>query len=322
MRDLLEHHGLSYAPEPLSEGAVFGLSGALDLRVRMVVDGVPAIDLEGRAGSLETDLCRHLGISGELCLTDDPQAGWQALQAELDAGHPTLVRADLRELDYRGGDRHDTRHAIVVIGYDTDAGIAWVVDQGFPEPQRCSLAALARARASVWGAEPVRHAMLRLRPRRRLADPGDAITAALRRTLSSMRGGNGLPAFPNVHSGLAAIDALADGWSQLPEMAGPRLGETLAAMRFRIRDGGGTGGALYRTLQARFLHEAASLLGAPQLGRAALVCDDLADAWRAVAGASDDPDAKLAHRIAGAWVQRVRALEHSHVEALDAYLMA
>jgi len=320
MRDLLEHHRLSYAPEPLSEGAVFGLSGALDLRVRMVANGVPAIDLEGRAPSLETDLCRHLGIGGELCATDDPQAGWEALQAELDAGRPTLVRADLRELDYRRAERHDTRHAIVVTAYDRGAGVAWVADQGFPEPQRCSLAALARARASDWGAEPVRHAMLRLRPRRRLADPRDAITAALRRTVSSMFGGGLPPFFPNVHSGLDGIDALADGWSQLPEMAGARLAETLAAMRFRIRDGGGSGGALYRSLQARFLHEAAALLGAPQLGRAALVCDDLSDAWRAVAGALDDRDAQLAHRVAGAWVRRVQVLEHSHVEALEAHL--
>lgn len=320
MRDLLEHHRLSYASGPLSEGAVFGLSGALDLRVRMVAHGVPAIDLEGRAPSLEIDLCRHLAIGGELCTTDDPQAGWQMLQAELDAGEPTLVRADARELDYRGGGHHDTRHAIVVTAYDTDAGLAWVSDHGFPEPQRCSLDALARARASEWGAEPVRHAILRLRPRRRLAEPRAAITAALRRTTDSMRGRGALPPYPNVRSGLAGIDALADGWSQLPEMTGPRLGETLAAMRFRIRDGGGTGAALYRSLQARFLHEAAELLGAPQLSRAALVCDDLSDAWRAFAGATDDRDATHAHRAAQAPIQRVQALEHRHVEVLEAHL--
>ena len=319
MRDLLEYHRLSYAPEPLSEGAVFGLSGALDLRVRMVANGVPVIDLEGRAPSLETDLCRHLGVSGELYTTDDAQAGWQALQAELDAGNPTLVRADLRALDYREAECHDTRHAIVVTGYDSDAGVAYVADQGFAEPQRCSLAALARARASQWGAEPVRHAMLALRPRRQLADPRDASTAALRRVIRSMRGG-GVPAFPNVHSGLEGIDALVDGWSLLPEMARSRLGETLTAMRLRIGDGCGTGGALYRSLQARFLHEAAALLGAPQLGRAALICDDLADAWRALAGAIDERDAQLAHRVAGPWVRRVQVLEHRHVEALESHI--
>jgi len=229
------------------------------------------------------------------------------------------VRADLRALDYREDERHDTRHAIVVAGYDNDAGVACVADQGFAEPQHCSLAALARSRASQWGAEPVRHAMLALRPRRQLADPRDATAAALRRVIATMRGSGKLPTFPNVHSGLDGIDALAGGWSLLPEMAGSRLGETLAALRFRI-GGGGTGGALYRSLQARFLHEAAALLGASQLGRGALICDDLADAWRALAGAVAERDAELAHRVAGPWVRRVQMLEHRHVEALEAHI--
>jgi Butirosin biosynthesis protein H, N-terminal/Domain of unknown function (DUF4872) len=320
LRDLLEHHRCSYAPEPLSEGTVFGLSGALDLRVRTPSNGVPAVDLEGRSQSLETELCMHLGLRGDVSRTDDAQAGWDLLRAELDAGHPTLVRADLRELAYHDGARHDTRHAIVVTDYDADSDVAWVADGAFPEPQRCSLTSLARARASGWGPEPVRHAMLRLRPSTELADPRESVTAALRRTVRNMRGNAG-PVFPNVHTGLAGVDVFAGVWPQLPDLTGPRLGETLAAVRFRIRDGG-TGGALYRSLQARFLHDAAALLGSDRLGRAALICDDLSDVWRAIAGATEHDDPAIAHRVAGPWVQRARSLEHAHVEALEGHLDA
>ncbi|MDX6690031.1 MAG: hypothetical protein QOG15_1488 [Solirubrobacteraceae bacterium] len=320
LRDLLEHHRFSYAPEPLSEGAVFGLAGALDLRVRTAAHAVPVIDLEGRCQSLETELCVHLGLHGDVCRTDDESAGWDLLRAELDAGQPTLVRADLRELDYRDVTRHDTRHAVVVTGYDLDADVAWIADGNFPEPQRCSLTSLSRARASGWGAEPVRHAMLRLLPSAGLADPRDAVTAALRRTVRTMRG-DARPAFPNVHSGLAGADAIADTWPLLPGLAGDRLGETLAAIRFRIRDAG-TRGALYRSLQARFLHDAAALLGSDRLGRAALICDDLADTWRAIASATEGEDAELAHRVAAPWVRRARSLEHAHVEVLAGHLDA
>src|SRR3954471_13103377 len=59
LRDLLEHHRLSYAPEPLSEGAVFGFSGALGLRARIADAALPAIDLDGRDDALEIHLCRH-----------------------------------------------------------------------------------------------------------------------------------------------------------------------------------------------------------------------------------------------------------------------
>ena len=319
LRDLLEHLRLSYAPEPLSEGAIFGFSGALDLRVRIADAAVPAIDLEGRAPSLELELCRHLGISARWHTTSDRATGWQRLRDALASAHPALVRADLAELDYRAGDRHDTRHAILVTSVDPDAGVAWVADGGFPEPQRCTLGALAAARASQAWPEPAHHGLLTLGVRpSRLADPRTAVAAALGRVVEAMRRPP-RPDHPHVRAGLAAADALADAWPGLPEAAGPRLAVTLAALRFRIRDGG-TGGALYRSLQARFLHEAAALLGSTQLGQAALVCDDLADAWRALAGAIDGDDAVFAHRVSGPWVQRIRSLEHQHVEALEEHL--
>jgi hypothetical protein len=319
LRDLLEHLRLSYSPEPLSEGAIFGFSGALDLRVRIADTAVPAIDLEGRAASLELELCEHLAIPAQWRTSSDPETGWGLLRTELAAGHPTLVRADLAELDYRNGDRHDTRHAIVVTSIDLGAHVAEVVDGSFPEPQRLSLDALAAARASQGWPEPAHHGLLALGVRpSRLADPRPAVAAALGRVVEAMRRPR-RPDHPHVRAGLAAADALAEAWPGLPDAAGPRLGVTLDALRFRIRDGG-TGGALYRSLQARFLHEAAALLGSPQLGHAALVCDDLADAWRAFAGAIDGGDAAFAHRVGEPWVQRIRSLEHQHVEALEEHL--
>jgi hypothetical protein len=319
LRDLLEHYRLSYSPEPLSEGAIFGFSGALDLRVRIADAAVPTIDLDGRAASLEPELCAHLGIAARWHTTSDPMTGWELLQAELATGHPVLLHADLAELDYRQGDRHDTRHAIVVTSWDAAADVVWVADGSFPEPQRCSLRALASARASQGWPEPAHHGLLAVRARpERLADPHASVAAALRRVIAAMRH-PARPDHPHVRAGLDAADALAEAWPRLPDAAGPRLGATLAALRFRIRDGG-TGGALYRSLQARFLHEAAALLGSAALGRAALVCDDLADAWRALAGSIEGDDPAFAHRVGAPWVQRICALEHAHVEALEEHL--
>ncbi|MEA2241253.1 MAG: hypothetical protein QOD24_809 [Solirubrobacteraceae bacterium] len=318
LRDLLEHHRLSYAPEPLSEGAVFGFSGALALRARIADAALPAIDLDGRDGSLEIDLCRHLGIRADWRTTDEPGQAWALLRNQLDAGMPTLVRADIGELDYRDSGRHDTRHAIVVTSYDARAGLVWVADQSFPEPQACAVESLARARSAAAYPEPARHGLLRLRRIRRLADPYAAVAAAVRRTVTNMRAPRASD-HPHTHSGLDAIDAVVATWPRLPEMTGDRLGQTLAALRFRIRDGG-SGGALYRSLQARFLHDAAALLGSSRLSQAALACDDLADAWRAVASALDISDAQVAHEVAAPWLRRVQTLEHRHVAMLEAQL--
>jgi hypothetical protein len=321
LRDLLEHHRLSYAPEPLSEGAIFGLAGALALRARIAHGSLPAIDVDGRAASVEPELCGHLGLTADWCTTDDPAEGWEQLRTELTAGRPALVRADVGELDYRAGGHHDTRHAVVVTGYDPDDACVWVADQTFPEPQRCSVDSLARARCSPAWPDPARHGLLRLQPdQHRLAEPRVAVWAALQRTVNNMRSPP-LSHHPHMHSGLAAIDAVAAAWPSLPDMAGDRLGQTLGALRFRIRDGG-TGGALFRSLQSRFLHDAAALLRSSRLGRAALVCDDLTDAWRALAGALEIEQADIAHEVAGPWVRRVQTLEHRHVETLEAQLGA
>jgi hypothetical protein len=319
LRDLLEHHRLSYAPEPLSEGAILGFSGALDLRVRIAGAAIPVIDLDGRAPTLELELCRHLGIEARWRTTSDASAAWEALRTELAAGRPTLVRADPAALDYRHGARHDTRHALVAAGHDEDAGVVWVADGGFPELQACSTRSLAAARASQGWPEPARHGMLQVADRpQRLADPRAAVAAALDRVVRAMRRPP-RPDHPHVRAGLAAADALAAVWPRLPSVAGSGLGSTLAALRLRIH-GGGTGGALYRSLQARFLHDAAALLGSTQLGHAALVCDDLADAWRTLAAAIDGEDPVLAHRVGGPWIGRICALEHEHVAALEEHL--
>ena len=319
LRDLLEHHRLSYAPEPLSEGAVFGFAGGLDLRVRISGAAIPAVDLDGRAPTLEPELCEHLGVPAHWRATADGVAGWITLRRELRAGRPTLLRADPAELDYRDGRRHDTRHAVIATGLDERAGVVWVADGSFPEPQRCSLDSLAAARASQGWPEPARHGLLQIvRRPARLREPRASVAAALGRVVHAMRRPP-RPHHPHVRAGLAAADALAEAWPGLPTATGARLGPTLGAVRARIRDGG-TGGALYRSLQARFLHDAAALLGCPQLGRAALICDDLADAWRTLAAAIDSEDAALAHRVGGPWVQRIRALEHQHVEAIEEHL--
>jgi hypothetical protein len=319
LRDLLEHHRLSYAPEALSEGAIFGFSGALALRARVAHAALPAIDIDGRVASVEPELCRHLGLTADWCTTDDPAEAWEQLRNELLAGRPVVVRTDIGELDYRDDARHDTRHAIVITSYDEHDDIVWVADQSFPEPQRCSRASLARARSSAAWPEPARHGMLRLQPgQRRLADPRAAVWAALQRTVNNMRTPP-QPDHPHMCSGLDAINAVAAAWPSLPAMTGDRMGQTLGQLRFRIRDGG-TGGALFRSLQARFLHDAASLLGSTRLSQAALICDDLADAWRALAGALDIEDAGVAHQVAAPWIRRVQSLEHRHVEALEAQL--
>jgi len=131
---------------------------------------------------------------------------------------------------------------------------------------------------------------------------------------------NGLTMNKCAVAGLASAARPLAMWSVTScELAGPLLGATLAGLRFRVLDGG-CGGALYRSLQARFEHEAAVLLPSPRLCRAALICDELADAWRAFGAAAGDDDSRRAHAACATWLARIQALEHRHVEELEQHL--
>jgi hypothetical protein len=161
MRDLLHWHGLGWDGPP-DEGLVFALGGALGLSYLRSSDLVPPLYLVGRGADFEVDLPQRLGATVEVLTTDDPQEGWSWVRDELDAGRPSLVWGDIAELPYLRVQLQMSRHDIVVIGYDEDEQLAFVVDNDRAEVQEVPLHALARARSSTAFPQPTRHCTFRI----------------------------------------------------------------------------------------------------------------------------------------------------------------
>src|SRR5207237_10227679 len=84
LRDLLEHEGLDYGGGPLSEGAVFGFSGALGFLYVELPRMRPPVYLVGRTADLERDLPVHLGGAVDVRATDDPDEGWALVRERID----------------------------------------------------------------------------------------------------------------------------------------------------------------------------------------------------------------------------------------------
>ena len=321
LRDLLEHYRLSYSPEPLSEGAIFGFSGALDLRVRIADAAVPTIDLDGRAPSLEPELCEHLGIAAQWHTTSDPMTGWELLQAELAAGNPVLVHADLAELDYRQGDRHDTRHAIVVTSWDADGG------RRLGRRRKLSRAAAlqpARARrrarlAGLAGARPPRRCSpcargpsgspTRTRPSRRRC--GRVIEAMRhpRPPGPSPRAARGSP--PPTRSpprGRGCPTPRARGSAR----RSPRCASASATAAPAAR-------CIARCRRASCTRPPPCSAPPRSATRRSSATTSPTPGARSPASIEGD-DPAFAHRVGAPWVQRICALEHAHVEALEEHL--
>ena len=301
LRDLLQFHGLDYGRGPLSEGACFGLAGGLGFLYVELPGITPPMYIVGRTGTMEEDVAAHLGVPLQVRETDDPAEGWALVQAEIDRGRPPMVWADIAELEYLRVRMSNTRHDIVVVDYDEDDGVAWIADNDRDDLQRCSLASLARARASNGFPGPNRHRTYLYDWPAVLRPADEAVRAAIATAVANMHGDDEALGGMDVPTGQVAVDAFATSYPTWPQAFGEGLDGALGALRVLIVKAG-TGGALFRSLHAAFLHDAGRLLGDPALTDMGVHYDELATAWTALAehaGAREhDPGIPLVARIA------------------------
>ena len=309
LRDLLEWAGLGWGGQPPSEGLVFGLGGALAF-FHVHMPGVqPPVYLVGRDIDLERDLCARLGIATERRQTDDPQQGWEWVVDELDGGRPVMVQADIAHLPYLRVRLANTRHDVVVIGYDPSAGTALVVDNDREQVQEVALGDLAVARASTGFPDPVRHATWPMRFPDRLPDLLPVARQAARASAQRMLDGSGplpdLLATPDdaaLGVGVAGVAGFVEdlaGWPR--RMDDGQRRQAVAALPVFI-DKAGTGGGLFRRLQASFCADVARLTGDSRFASAATAYWQCADAWSqlaAVSAAGGDDHAPLVAAASG-----------------------
>jgi hypothetical protein len=315
LRDLLAFHGLDYGAGPLSEGAAFGLGGGLGFLYLDVPQLRPPVYLVGRTASLEEDIARHLGLGLAIRETDDPAEGWAWVREAIDDGQPPLILADIQELEYLRVRMHNTRHSIVVVDYDQDAGLVWIADNDREELQACSMASLAAARASTGFPGPNHHRVYGYDGPAALRDPRAATRSAVAGAIANMRGGgDALAGLPGA-TGLAGVDAFAAAYEGWPDTFGEDLEAALKGLWVFIVKAG-TGGAMFRSLHAEFLRDLGSVLGDAGLAEAAREYDALAEAWVALAATAGDGD----HARGLGHVAEIARREHEGVAAMERWL--
>jgi hypothetical protein len=320
-RDLAEFYGCSWTDEPLSEGVAFGIGGALGFLYHETPELPQPVYLVGRTARLERFFCRHMGIDLDRRETDDPDEGWAWLKAELDAGRPTMIWADIGHLEYLRVRMHNTRHDIVVCGYDTDRGVAFIADNDREEIEPCSLESLARARSSTEFPGPVHHRIWAMRWPERPPDARQVVATALESSIAGMTTGGHSLLKDDDAAGLVQVRQFAERYPLWPDMLGDDLAAALQALWVFIVKAG-TGGAMFRSLHAQFLRDMGELLDDPGLRAAGDVYDELAATWvelaSGTAGLRDGADPLAVHADGVELVERIDRLEHEGVEAMRA----
>lgn len=291
LRDLLEWAGLGWAEVP-SEGLVFGMGGGLGFTYLRVPGLTPPIYLVGRSSDLEVDLLTRLGAEVDVRGTDDPIVGWDWVRRELQQGRPVLVWADIGELPYLKVRLQMSRHDIVLIGFDDDTQTAFVVDNDRPDVQEVPYQALARARASRSFPIPTRHTTYFVNWPQRLPDLRSSAASALVASVESMQAAataiipdtSALPPDAVVAAGISGVAVFAedvDHWRLMPE---PELDIALRSLHAFVEKAG-TGGGLFRRLQAQFCADVARLTASTEVAQASTALLRSADTWSALAAA-------------------------------------
>lgn len=255
LRNLLFH----YCALDLSEEAVFGLGSGIDCIYLSGLKSEPAVVVFGRTATLEQDVGQALGVDYREVIEPDDRAAWEIVRREVAAGRPTMLAGDIFYLDYRKFKVHFPGHRFVLVGYDDEKEIAYLMDRTTLDPQPCSYAALARSRNSpdgfstfnLWG---------KFHGTRVGRSIEEACAVALRRNVDRMLGRDTAQADLlrmtlgdgkiDVTTGLAGLARLS---AELPDWRAREDRRFLASYVAQTIEDFGTGGGHFRRMYAVFL---------------------------------------------------------------------
>lgn len=305
LRDLIEWAGLGWDGPP-TEGLVFALSGSLSYSYHRSADLFPPVYMVGRGYGLEENLLKRLGAEYSVCSTEDPELGWKWVKDQIDRGVPVMVWADIGELPYLRAKLSMSRHDIVITGYDDEAQVAFVVDNDRATTQVVPYENLRRARASTGFPMPTRHTTYLVEWPSRIPDLATIAGPALMQSADGLAGvaltdDNVSPAHSSVSGhGLAGVATFAADLSLWTELLDDSALEAALFAVGALIEKAGTGGGLFRKLQADGCEAIASALGDDRVADAAAAARTAAQTWTAVAKEAYNPSNSLRARASSA----------------------
>jgi len=276
----------TYHNYPISEEMLLGLGAGVGFVYWHAKGQAPFLGGRGNPKDFAADLSRRTSVRIGEHTSASPRAAERALLELLAAGQPVVVYADMPYLTYLGlpSDAHFGGHAIGVCGYDPARREVLVADlaarqTGYKDGtlNRLPLEQLARARDSRYRPFPPHNAWFTFDFSQahpvQAADVRAAIHQAAQAMLNPPIQNLGVP-------GIRTAAHRARDWAKTMDL--PQLRLALFNV-YVFSEIGGSGGGLFRSMQARFLDEAAALTGLPRLGDAARAFHACAARWTALA---------------------------------------
>ncbi len=308
LKNIFDYHGLN-----LSEEMLFGLSGGIGF-IYWYMKFMPAPFIGTRYGKgieLLVTTCERLGAKATVFETASEKKGYEELKNQLREGEPALIFADMAYLPYLAlpESAHFGAHTVVVFGLDEEKGTVSLADRA-KKPQTVSVEDLERARSSQHPPFAPKNRLLRIECPERVGALEEGIRRSIRDCCKAML----TPPIKNIGlAGLQKWAAIVPKW--------PRQFEGLGLLGclfnvFLYIEIGGTGGSGFRTMYARFLDEASSVLNLPALGELAETFRRSAKAWSEIANAALPDSWPTLKRIRELCVEKNQVFEDQPQNAL------
>ena len=219
------------------------------------------------------------GVIVERHATGSARRAEESLLTLLSAGQPVMIQCDMGFLpyfDFGGEDYHFGGHAIVVCGVDTAARRMLVADRdGIYE---VGMDTLAKARGSTHKPFPPGNLWFTFDFTGKRPPAPDEVREAIRNQAARML----TPPIGNFGvQGIRKAAKMIPAWPDIMEEAALR--RTLFNTHIFICAKGGTGGGIFRYMFARFVREAADIVGDARLNEVADAFGQIGDRWEAAA---------------------------------------
>jgi hypothetical protein len=322
LKHVYDHHGY-----PISEDLLLGLGRGLGF-VYFHIKGTDPF-YGGRANvaspkeeGLEKTAGRRTGVAVESHATSSAGKAQATLRELLKADEPVLVYLDMGFLPYFEfpEDYHFGGHVIIVAGYDPDTGRVLVADRD-RELHPVEWDALEKARGSQYRPFPPRHTWYTFD----FSAARSPSRAEVRESIGEVCQGMLAPPIANLGvNGIRKAIRETMRWPEVLDAAALR--RTCFNVAMFIDRRGGTGGGIFRYMYARFLGEAASIMGEARLTGMGTELAAIGDRWEEVAAAlakaaqADSPADLL--ETATELMRDVADREQDFWERLDAMIAA
>lgn len=314
LKNLFDYYGLH-----LSEEMLLGLGGGVGF-IYWYMKRMPSPFVGTRYGGRDEafliNICERIGAKATMFQTGSAKKGHEELMNMLRENKPAYTFVDMAYLPYLAlpEEAHFGAHSVVVFGLDEEDDKVYISDRS-KNAVTVSIGDLIKARNSKFPPFPPKNKILKINYPSKIVNLETGVKVAIKECCMNMLN----PPIKDIGlAGMKKWTGIVPKWSE--QFKGLNLFGCLFNTFIYIEIGG-TGGSAFRSMYAKFLNEASTILNKPVLNEVAEMFRDSAKNWSDIATAALPDSWSTLRKIRKLSFEKNRIFEDQKPGALERMFM-